>query len=107
LFERLQRSFDEAYAFRCLFGYRQCERLTTLTRTWYALTARDMEFVRTAGLWRPPSRIATLKMPLDNFMRLAGHYLGTHGMRLPDALRRWLSRDKRLALGLRVARQKT
>jgi len=105
LFERLQRSFDEAYAFRCLFGYVLCDRLTTLTRSWLALTKRDMAFARAAGLWRTPPRTATLRMPLDNFMRLAGHYLGTHGPRLPDAVRRWLSRDKRLALGLRAARQ--
>ena len=38
LFERLQRSFDEAYVFRCLFGYMLCQSLWVLVCSWLALT---------------------------------------------------------------------
>jgi rhamnosyltransferase len=102
LFERLQRSFDEAYAFRRLFGYVLCRGPRTLVRSWLALTRRDLAFARAAGLWRSHT-ITILRAPLDNFMRLLGHYLGSRGDRLPDGLRRRLSRDKRLMLGLRAS----
>lgn len=102
LFERLQRSFDEAYAFRRLFGYVLCPGPWSLVRSWLALTRRDMAFARLNGLcWS--QTMAVLRAPFDNFMRLAGHYLGARGDRLPEGLRRRLSRDKRLMLGLRAA----
>jgi rhamnosyltransferase len=102
LFERLQRSFDEAYAFRRLFGYVLSPGLRSLARSWWALTRRDMNLALQNKLWR--SHIgAVLRAPFDNFMRLAGHYLGARGDRLPEGLRQRLSRDKRLMLGLRTA----
>lgn len=106
LFERLQRSFDEAYAFRRLFGYVLCRGPRSLVRSWLALTCRDMAFARSAGLWRSQT-LAVLRAPFDNFMRLVGHYLGARGDRLPEGLRRRLSRDKRLMLGLRAAGRET
>jgi rhamnosyltransferase len=93
LFERLQRSFDEAYAFRRLFGYVQCGSLGSLVRSWIRLTARDLAFARIAGLWQSQTS-TVLKMPFDNFMRLAGQYLGSRGELLPNSLHRTLSRDK-------------
>lgn len=102
-FERLQRSFDEAYAFRRLFGYVLCSGQRALLRSWLALTCRDMAFARASGLWRSQTT-AVLRAPLDNFMRLAGHYLGARGDRLPKGLRLRLSRDKQLMLGVQAAR---
>lgn len=103
-FERLQRSFDEAYAFRRLFGYVLCQGPRSMIRSWLGLTARDLGYARSAGLWRTQTA-AVAMAPLDNFMRLLGYYLGARGDRLPDGMRRWLSRDKRLMLGLRSAGQ--
>jgi rhamnosyltransferase len=99
LFERLQRSFDESYAFRRLFGYRLCPGVKALARSWSALTVRDLRYTCEAGLWRSDPR-AVLRAPLDNLMRLFGHYLGTRGNSLPDWACRSLSRDKRMLAGL-------
>lgn len=102
LFERLQRSFDEAFAFRRLFGYVLSAGLLALVRSWLARSCRDLAFALRTGLWRShPASV--LRAPFDNFMRAAGHYLGARGERLPDGLRRRLSWDKRLMLGLRAA----
>lgn len=106
LFERLQRSFDEAYAFRRLFGYVLSPGLRSLMQSWLALTRRDMAFARLNKLWRSHTR-SVLRAPFDNFMRLMGHYLGSRGDRLPEVLRRRLSRDKQLMLGLRTAIRET
>ena len=97
LFERLQRSFDEAGAFRRLFGYMLCQNLRSFACSWFALTRRDMAYVYAEGLYRSHTR-AVLRAPLDNFMRLLGHYLGTHESRLPEWLRQRLSRDKQLMM---------
>lgn len=102
LFERLQRSFDEAYAFRRLFGYVLCSGLWALVRSWFALTRRDLAFARLNGLCLSQT-MAVIRAPLDNFMRLTGHYLGARGDCMPKWLRQRLSRDKRLMLGLRAA----
>lgn len=102
LFERLQRSFDEAYAFRRLFGYVLCPGLLSLVLSWLALTRRDLAFARLNGLYRSHT-MAVVRAPFDNFMRLSGHYLGARGDRLPEGLRQYLSRDKRLMLGLCTA----
>jgi rhamnosyltransferase len=101
LFERLQRSFDEAYAFRRLFGYVLCSGLRSLVLSWWALTRRDMALSWLDKLWRSHTR-SVLRAPFDNFMRLTGHYLGARGDRLPERLRQYLSRDKKLMLGLPI-----
>jgi rhamnosyltransferase len=98
LFERLQRSFDEAYAFRRLFGYVLSLGLPSLVLSWLSLTRRDMAFAMANKLWRSHTK-HVVKAPLDNFMRLTGHYLGSRGDRLPEGLRKRLSRDKQLMLG--------
>lgn len=105
LFERLQRSFDEAYAFRRLFGYVLCSGPKSFVRSWLALTHRDFAYARLNGLFRSQP-MAVVRAPLDNFMRLAGHYLGANGDNLSEGLRQRLSRDKRLMLGLRSTRGK-
>lgn len=95
LWERLQRSFDESYALCRLFDYQHGRGLKHAIRSWMGLTRRDLGIARRAGLHlsRPAS---LLKVPLDNAMRIAGSYLGTHGSRLPEFLRLRLSRDRRL-----------
>lgn len=98
LFERLQRSFDEAGAFQRLFGYMLCQNLGSLVSSWTALTCRDIAYASAEGLYRSHTK-AVLRAPLDNFMRLLGHYLGTHENRLPEWLRQRLSRDKQLMKG--------
>jgi rhamnosyltransferase len=99
LFERLQRSFDESLAFNRLFGYRLCVGPRALIRSWLALTARDLSYAKEASLWR--SDLGTVLLaPLDNLMRLLGHYLGTRGEHLPQWARIRLSRDKRMMAGL-------
>lgn len=106
LFERLQRSFDEAYAFRRLFGYVLCPGFRSLVRSWFALTCRDMAFAKLKGLWRTHT-LSVIRAPFDNFMRVLGHYLGARGDHLPKGLQKHLSRDKQLMLGLRSGIRKT
>lgn len=105
LFERLQRSFDESYAFKQLFGYHLCQGPRSLLLSWGALTRRDWYHAREAGLWRSHPG-AVLRAPLDNFMRLLGHALGARGESLPQGLRRRLSRDKKLMRGLTTMSRK-
>jgi rhamnosyltransferase len=105
LFERLQRSFDESLAFNRLFGYRLCAGPRAMIRSWLALTARDLSYAKEAGLWRS-NLGAVLLAPLDNLMRLLGHYLGARGERLPKWARIRLSRDKRMMAGLLSASAK-
>lgn len=96
LIERMQRSFDEAYAFKRLFGYILCRSLREFARSWLGITRRDIIFVRSARLYRA-APMAVVKMPFDNFMRLLGHFLGSHGERLSKSWRLRLSWDRRLA----------
>ncbi len=99
LVERLQRSFDEAYAFRRLFGYRLCQSLYQAIRSVAALTRRDLAAARQRRLFlHAPGTV--LAMPLDHAMRVTGHYLGAHGEQVPARLRLSLSRDKRMLRGL-------
>lgn len=99
LLERMQRSFDESFAFLRLFGYRLCPNFLVLSKTWAALTRRDLKVSFSEKLWRH-SPGSVIKMPLDNLMRLLGYYFGTHGESLSTRARRILSRDYRVLAGL-------
>lgn len=94
--ERLQRSFDESFALGRLFGYNRLG-LRHALRSCVAITLRDISHAKKKRLWRNHLS-CVLRMPLDNFMRIAGAYLGGHGERLPRALRMRLSRDRRLMM---------
>jgi rhamnosyltransferase len=97
--ERLQRSFDESYAFLCLFGYRNQGTWFGMLRSWLGLCRRDLRFaVTSANLLKDP--LATVRMPVDNFMRVLGGFLGVRGDKLNHKLRDRLSRDRRVAEGL-------
>jgi rhamnosyltransferase len=99
LWERLQRSFDESYAFLCLFGYRNTGSWKSVVKTWLGLCRRDLKFaVKNSVAIRFP--IATLRMPVDNLMRVLGGFLGAKGDRLNPKIQGFLSRDRRVALGL-------
>jgi len=104
LVERLQRSFDESYAFYRLFGYVLCADLKSMLRSWVALSVRDLSYVRSESL-RNFSFIDIVRMPFDNLMRLMGHYLGARGDKLPPRVRRLFSWDQRLMNGLRSSSQ--
>lgn len=95
LFERFQRSFDESFAFNRFFGYVLSPDLKTMCRSGYALSHRDIIYARETGLLRK-SPGTVIHAVVDNFMRVSGHYLGARGNRIPHAIRRHISRDKKL-----------
>lgn len=101
LFERLQRSFDESYAFYRFFGYVLSPNLRHLVRSWLALTRRDLLFAYHNRLFLS-NVVPVAKAPFDNFMRVMGHYLGARGDKLPQVLSKRLSFDRKLSLGLRA-----
>lgn len=92
LFERLQRSFDEANAFRVLFGYRLCSTLPRLFKSAWGLAKRDWVYGRKAGL----NVRATAHQALSAAFLVLGHYLGTHAESMPDGIKTFFSRDRRL-----------
>lgn len=93
--ERLQRSFDESYALGRLFGYQHGTGLRHALRAFIGLTMRDARFAFRSGAVKDHWG-QVLAMPIDNLMRVTGHFLGGHGARIPFALRKRLSRDQRL-----------
>lgn len=102
LWERLQRSFDESYAFLCLFGYRNISSLGAMLKIWLGLCLRDFKFALNSSVAiRQP--FATMKMPFDNLMRVIGGFLGAIGDRLNPQIQHFLSRDRRVAQGLLFA----
>ncbi|WP_427184295.1 glycosyltransferase family 2 protein [Bordetella bronchialis] len=97
--ERLQRSFDESYALRRLFGYVLAPTLRHVARSWAGRTVNDLRYAKRERLLRGEWR-AVLRAPFDNLMLPLGHYLGARGDALPAVVRRRLSRDRRMMLGL-------
>ena len=93
--ERFQRSFDESYALGRIFDYQHGTGLKHSLRAFIGLTLRDARFAIRSGAakghWGQ-----VLAMPMDNLMRVMGHFLGGHGAQIPLALRKRLSRDQRL-----------
>ena len=95
--ERLQRSFDEAFALRCLFNYQHGSGFRHALRSLIGITLRDSRFAYKTRLHRTHFR-QVVAMPLDNLMRVTGHYLGANGSRIPPSIRFRLSRDRRLLM---------
>ncbi|MGJ7514108.1 glycosyltransferase family 2 protein [Pseudomonas baetica] len=97
LWERFQRSFDESMALDDLFHYDQPKGFIVLLRNWLGLTLRDLQLLRqhlpTEG-WK--LILPAIKMPIDNFMRVSGGWLGTRGGFDCPALIAFCSRDKKL-----------
>lgn len=97
--ERLQRSFDESFALRRLFNYQHGRGFRHAARSLIAITLRDARFALKAGLIRTHFR-HVVAMPLDNLMRVTGHYLGANGTSIPKSIRLRLSRDRRLMMAV-------
>lgn len=93
--ERLQRSFDESYALKTLFSYRQSFGLNDLVKSWVGLTVRDLKLVLKRKSIKKDFR-HLMRMPIDNLMRLVGMYVGSKWNNIPSFIRVGLSRDKRL-----------
>jgi rhamnosyltransferase len=97
--ELLQRSFDESYALRRLFGYVLAPTLRHVARSWVGRTLNDLRYAKRERLLRKDWRVV-MRAPFDNLMLPLGHYLGARGDSLPAAIRRGLSRDRRMMVGL-------
>lgn len=98
LFDRLQRSFDESYAFLRLFNYELCPSIKSMVRNWMSLSIRDLNYLFSNG--QGITNLSEIvQSPIDNFMRSTGHYLGTHGDKIPDWIKQIISRDRRMHAG--------
>jgi len=104
LTETLQRSFDEADAFRRHFGYADGQSIVGLLRQWLRETRFEVGTARAGGLWRSHPR-AVVRRPAENLLRLAGQALGARGDRISPRLRAWLSWDARLRSAKRVGQR--
>ena len=102
LWERLQRSFDEGYAFRKDFGYLVCPTIKAALRSFLGLAKRDLVYILRQKLWTKYP-MACLKIVPDNFMRVLGYYLGTYGNKFPIYFRNKLSRDRSVFIGAHSA----
>jgi rhamnosyltransferase len=94
--ERFQRAFDESSAFRVLFGYSLCGTPFKALRAMGWHVRRDIAFARKNDIGIG----ATARQLGQGIAQVAGQMTGTHGHRLPDAIRLRLSRDKRLQRSL-------
>jgi rhamnosyltransferase len=92
IFERLQRAFDEALAFRQLFGYRLGGRLGWAIGSAVALSFSDWRWGRSQNV--PVGQI--MRRILEDFALVTGHSLGAYGEWLPERVKTLLSRDKKL-----------
>lgn len=97
LWERFQRSFDESMALGDLFHYDLPKGFIVLLRSWVGLTLRDLKLI---GQHLPNDgwklMLPAIRMPIDNFMRVSGSWLGVRkGFNCP-ALIAFCSRDKKL-----------
>ncbi|WP_163266347.1 glycosyltransferase [Chelativorans alearense] len=95
LWERVQRSYDEARALNELFGYKLCPSKRELMRQSFRTSARDVMLALRNG-WILSHPAATLKRPLDNLARQIGYYLGTTRSTFAQKHATALSRDKQL-----------
>jgi rhamnosyltransferase len=95
LWERLQRSYDEARALKELFGYQMGGTLRAALRQAYRTTGRDMILAWKNG-WFVAHPLATLRQPFDNLARQVGYYLGTTGSAFTRKHALKLSRDRQL-----------
>ncbi|MGH8331868.1 MAG: glycosyltransferase family 2 protein, partial [Pseudomonas sp.] len=77
LWERFQRSFDESMALGDLFHYDLPKGFIVLLRSWVGLTLRDLKLIRQHlpnDGWK--LILPAIRMPIDNFMRVSGSWLG-------------------------------
>ncbi|MEO1660838.1 MAG: glycosyltransferase family 2 protein [Pseudomonadota bacterium] len=95
LMERFRRSFDEARAFKRLFGYQFCSSRRTMLKQAFLTTKRDLGLaIKNGWIFRYP--LTTLLKPFDNLSRQIGYYYGTVNPDLVASHGHIVSRDKRL-----------
>jgi rhamnosyltransferase len=90
--ERLQRAFDEALAFRQLFGYRLGGGPLRTMASGAVLSFQDWRRGRAENV--PLGEI--IRRILDDLALVTGHSLGSYGEWLPQGMKTMLSRDKKL-----------
>ena len=91
-FEQLQRAFDESLAFRRLFGYRLGATPWRAVASAFWFCAQDWRWGRAHGVG-----LAEIIRRIANDIALViGHSLGSRGDWLPQRLKIFLSRDKKL-----------
>ncbi|MER9425963.1 glycosyltransferase family 2 protein [Mesorhizobium sp. M0317] len=95
LWQRVQRSYEEAKAFRELFGYKLCPTVRYLFGQALRTSARDVALAFKNG-WVISHPVATFKKPLDNLARQVGYYIGTNSSKFARKYGNALSRDKQL-----------
>jgi len=94
--ERLQRSFDEGYALQRIFGYGGELSFLSALKSFLAITLRDIAIALKARNIKKINLMSLIRMPFDNLMRMLGAFLGAHAKSMPQSLRIYLSRDKKL-----------
>lgn len=95
LVERFRRSFDEARAFKQLFGYQLGPSRWGVLRQVARTSARDWLLAVRHG-WILTHPLQTLLKPLDNLARQLGYYIGSGSSALASKHAGALSRDKKL-----------
>ena len=95
IWEKLQRSFDEARSFRVYFGYKLSAGVKSLVQSILWLIQRDFQDLR-SGSVKGVSAGVMIKQIFLNVALVFGHYLGTNHASIPKKTQFFLSRDKRL-----------
>ncbi len=91
-----QRAYDEARAFRRLFGYVLVPSLGHAWRSWIYLCRRNIAWTRRAPIPRTEKLKHVLEVPALAAAKMLGLYLGERENHLPHWLRQRASRDKSL-----------
>ncbi len=100
-----RRSLDESRAFKEYFSYQTTRNVWTALRNWLGTSAGDVQYFFTqASLsrWALPQ---LAKRVFGNLVKQVGMYLGGRMSMKHEGLRRLLSYDHRLRVGLRKGKQ--
>jgi len=97
--DSLRRAFDEAAAFRRLFGYRLGGSPRNMVRSIVGLSARDRAWAKSNGVSSSTAR----KRVLQDVALVIGHGLGARADSLPAWVQARVSRDRRMFNSLPVS----
>ncbi len=95
IWERFQRSYDEALALNQYFGYELCPTKKQLLGQTWRTTIRDLGLAFKNGWWLS-SPIDVMKKPFDNFARQLGYYMGSTKSEFAKKYDQQFSRDRQL-----------
>ena len=98
IWEKLQRSFDEARGFRKSFGYSLVPNFKSIPIKILSLIKRDLDDLR-YGRLRIVSQKELGKRLAENIALILGNYLGTQYTHLPKKTQTILSRESKIKLG--------